>query len=62
MSRYDKRKMLAEIALDPGNELGDRMKAIDIDNRMEGEYTQKVDLFGDMELNIKIDYGEGDEG
>lgn len=62
MSRYDKRKMLAEIALDVSNEPGDRMKAIDIDNRMEGEYTQKVDLFGDMDLSIKIDYGEEDTG
>lgn len=60
MSRYDKRKMLAEIALDVGNDPGDRMKAIDIDNKMEGEYMQKVDLFGDMDLSIKIDYGEDD--
>ena len=37
MSRYDKRKMLAEIALDAGNDPADRMKAIDIDNKMEGE-------------------------
>ena len=42
-----KRKKLAEIINDPGANVFARMKAIDIDNRMEGVYVTKTQLSGE---------------
>lgn len=39
LTRWKKRKILADIAADEDQSTADRMKAIDLDNKMEGEYT-----------------------
>lgn len=43
MTRNEKRRMLAEMARDETLPPVLRQKAIDIDNKMEGEYVQKVE-------------------
>lgn len=41
--------------------LSDKMKALDILNKMDGQYTANLNLTGDMELNISVDYGDEEE-
>lgn len=41
LTRWEKRKLLADMARDVGNQCSDRIKAIDTDNRMENEYAAK---------------------
>lgn len=41
LTRWEKRKLLADMARDTGNQCSDRIKAIDTDNRMENEYATK---------------------
>lgn len=41
MTRWEKRKLLADMARDEENACSDRIKAIDTDNRMENEYSVK---------------------
>jgi len=46
LDRSEKKKILAEIARDKKNDISDRLKAIDLDNKMDGEYTSNVKLEG----------------
>lgn len=57
LTRWEKRKLLADIARSNKNDTPDRLRAIDTDNKMEGEYVSKVALDTDTDLNITIDYG-----
>lgn len=41
LTRWEKRKLLADIARDEENACSDRIKAINTDNRMENEYSVK---------------------
>lgn len=44
LTRRRKREILRGIAEDEAAEYRDRIRAIDTDNRMEGEYTERVNL------------------
>lgn len=44
MTRNEKRKLLAEMARDTELSAADRQRAIDLDNKMEDEYTSNVNL------------------
>jgi len=44
LTRWEKRKILAELARDSDNSPSDRTKAIDTDNKMENEYINKVEV------------------
>ena len=46
MTRNEKRMLLAEMARDMELPAADRQRAIDLDNKMEDEYTSKVQLSG----------------
>ncbi len=46
LTRNEKRKLLAEMARDAELPAADRQRAIDLDNKMEDEYTSKVQLSG----------------
>lgn len=43
MTALEKRRMLKEMASDLNNSVNDRIKAIDTDNKMAGEYITKVE-------------------
>ena len=49
MSAFEKRMILREIAFDKESSKADKIRAIDTDNKMAGEYVTKVDG------NFKID-------
>lgn len=51
LTRARKKELLAAFANDPENSVADRMKAIDLDNKMDGEYTNNVNLSG----NVSVD-------
>ena len=54
MTAIEKRRMLREMALNKENSITDRIKAIDTDNKMAGEYTTKIE--GDIGITtIKVD-------
>lgn len=40
----------------------DRLKAAELLGKAHGTFTEKVDLNADMDLNISIDYGDGENG
>lgn len=44
LTRARKLQLLLEIAEDPNAPLKDRLKAVDIDNKMNGEYSQHIDV------------------
>lgn len=46
LTRKEKRELLAEMARNENIMPADRQRAIDIDNKMEDEYTSKVELSG----------------
>lgn len=48
LTRWEKRKILANIARDKKSDDPDRIRAIDTDNKMEGEYVKTVELHADM--------------
>lgn len=52
MTARDRQAILSDIAKDKQNELSDRIRAIDTLNKMTGEYTQKVDVSGNMGVKI----------
>lgn len=56
MTAIEKRKLLKEMALDVGNSISDRIKAIDTDNKMAGEYVTKIDadINTDVTINIEL--------
>lgn len=43
MTAIEKRRMLKEMATNTENSITDRIKAIDTDNKMAGEYTTKIE-------------------
>lgn len=49
MSAFEKRMILRQIATDKESSDSDKIRAIDTDNKMSGEYTTKI------EGNVKID-------
>jgi phage terminase small subunit len=49
MTALDKRLMLKDIALNKDNSVLERLKALDIDNKMAGEYVTKVQ--GDISVS-----------
>lgn len=49
MTALEKRRMLKEMAMDINNSVNDRIKAIDTDNKMAGEYITKVEA--DVNVN-----------
>lgn len=54
MTAIEKRRMLKEMAINKENSVTDRIKAIDTDNKMSGEYVTKIE--GDIGLTtIKVD-------
>lgn len=55
MTAIEKRKMLKEMALDANNSVTDRIKAIDTDNKMAGEYITKVeaDIIGEIRVELE---------
>lgn len=54
MTAIEKRKLLKEMALDKDNSINDRLKALDIDNKMAGEYVTKVEAGINADINITI--------
>ncbi|MCC8150711.1 MAG: terminase small subunit [Lachnospiraceae bacterium] len=44
LTRWEKWKILADIARNSKNDTPDRIRAIDTDNKMEGEYISKVEI------------------
>lgn len=55
MTALEKRKLLKEMALNKMNSINDRLKALDIDNKMAGEYVTKVEADVNADINITID-------
>lgn len=56
MTAIEKRRMLKEMAMNKENSITDRIKAIDTDNKMAGEYITKVeaDINSDININIEL--------
>ena len=55
MTAIEKRLLLKQMALDKDNSINDRLKALDIDNKMAGEYITKVEADVNADINITID-------
>ena len=56
MTAIEKRRMLREMAVNKENSVTDRIKAIDTDNKMTGEYVTKVEGdIGIVSINVKLD-------
>lgn len=56
MTAIEKRRMLKEMAINKENSVTDRIKAIDTDNKMAGEYTTKIEGdIGITTINVKLD-------
>lgn len=53
LTRDEKRKILAEMVRDSNASIMERTKALDLDNKMEGEYIEKVAV--DVKENTKFD-------
>lgn len=60
MTAIEKRRMLKEMAMDKENSITDRIKAIDTDNKMAGEYITKVEaeVNSDVSINITLEDDE----
>lgn len=56
----DKRRRLLEIVNDPEEKTDNILKAIDLDNKMEGVYTNKTELSGGIEY--VLNWGDGPDG
>lgn len=54
-SAEEKRAILASIYTDPDADLNARIRAIDIDNKMTGEYTSKVEISGREKEQDKLE-------
>ena len=61
MNARQRRETLTAIANDPNASLNDRMKAIDLLNKMDGEYVQKVQAEVKGETTINIELVDDDE-
>lgn len=56
----DKRRRLFEIVNNPDEKTENILKAIDLDNKMEGVYTNKTELSGGIEY--VLNWGDGPNG
>lgn len=56
MTAIEKRRMLKEMATNCNNSITDRIKAIDTDNKMAGEYITKIEaeVNSDVTINIEL--------
>jgi phage terminase small subunit len=61
MNAQERRETLTDIAKNPEASLTDRMKAIDLLNKMDGEYVQKVEAQVQTETTINIELVDDDE-
>ena len=55
MTAIEKRRMLKEMATNCNNSITDRIKAIDTDNKMAGEYVTKIDAEVNTDVTINIE-------
>lgn len=51
MSAVERKEWLTKVLNDDNAKLNDKLKAIDILNKMDGEYTEKVQLSGELNTN-----------
>lgn len=51
MSAVERKEWLTKVLNDDGAKLNDKLKALDILNKMDGEYTEKVQLSGELNTN-----------
>ena len=58
MTAKERQITLSDIAKETEYEPSDRIKAIDVLNKMTGEYLVKVEADDETDLNIHIDYGD----
>jgi phage terminase small subunit len=58
MTAIEKRRMLKEMATDCNNSITDRIKAIDTDNKMAGEYITKVEADVNTDVSISIELSD----
>jgi len=61
MTAKERQITLSDMAKDAENAPTDRIKAIDVLNKMTGEYLIKVDADIDSSINISIDYGDDED-
>ena len=60
LSREEKKELLRQIMLDGEVEVKDRLKAMDIDNRMDGEYVDKKQITGNIDATVRYSWDDGD--
>jgi hypothetical protein len=53
LTRVQKRQILARLATEPNASAQDICKAIDLDNKMQGEYVEKVSVSGEINNPFK---------
>lgn len=53
LTRTQKRQILARLAADPDASASDICRAIDLDNKMQGEYIEKVSVSGEINNPFK---------
>ena len=54
MTALEKRLLLKEMVLDKKNSMSDRLKALDIDNKMSGEYIDNLKIESDNTLDVTV--------
>lgn len=59
MSAIERKEWLTQQIKDLGNNLNDRLKAVDILNKMSGEYITKIDA--DVQTEIVVEFGDYEE-
>ncbi len=52
LTALERQELLSSIAKNNGEEAADRIKAIDVLNKMTGEYTQNLNVAGEMGVTI----------
>ena len=58
MSAQDRLEWLTELVMNPGSLTQDKLRAIDIMNKMQGEYVQKVQAEVTNAVNISIELSD----
>lgn len=54
MTALEKRMLLKEMVFDKKNSMSDRLKALDIDNKMSGEYIDNLKIESDNTLDVTV--------
>ena len=62
MTAKERQITLSDMAKDVGNAPTDRIMAIDVLNKMTGEYLVKVEADIDTSITVSIDYGDEEDG